>query len=78
MCVVVVARPCVLSSLGCVSLSLGVCVAVDVGRCAEPQQELPTTDLGSAVRGDEIKGNKNHIKEYYRLTAISLQLPVSF
>lgn len=30
------------------------------------------------VKEDEIKANKNHIKEYYSLTAISLGLPVSF
>ena len=34
--------------------------------------------FGTCVKEDEIKANKNHIKEYYSLTAISLQLPVSF
>ena len=36
-----------------------------------------STDLGPCVKEDEIKANKNHIKEYYSLTAISLQPPVS-
>lgn len=32
--------------------------------------------FGTCVKEDEIKANKNHIKEYYSLTAISLQFPV--
>lgn len=34
--------------------------------------------FGTCVKEDEIKANKNHIKEYYSLTAISHQVPVSF
>lgn len=34
--------------------------------------------LSTDLREDEIKANKNHIKEYYSLTAISLHRPVSF
>lgn len=42
-----------------------------------PILSLSLSDMGPLLRGDEIKWNKNPIKNYYHLTAISQEVAVT-